>query len=173
MADFGSTSLQVALLNMPYGIFQAGFGLLAGYVVHKIPNSRLIVMAVSQIPPIIGTVLINQLPTTNSWGRLAGIWLISSFSVRYQINLGLMASNIVGSTKMTFASGLIFVVYCAGQISGEFMKWIEHIERAKKTRTSNFQDCRKASVSSWSHRHALCIRLTFDSWTCAPYRLCF
>ncbi|KAH8883375.1 MFS general substrate transporter [Thozetella sp. PMI_491] len=118
MQGFGFTPLQVALLNMPYGIFQAGFGLLAGYVVHKIPNSRLLVMSVSQIPPIVGTVMINQLPSTNSWGRLVGLWLISSFSVGYQINLGLMASNIAGSTKRTFASGLIFVVYCAGQISG-------------------------------------------------------
>ena len=119
MKGFGFTSLQVALLNMPYGVFQAGFGLIAGYVVHKVPNSRLFVMSVSQIPPIIGTVLINQLNTSNSWGRLAGIWLISSFSVGYQINLGLMASNIAGSTKRTFASGLIFVIYCAGQISGK------------------------------------------------------
>ncbi|KAJ9139443.1 MFS general substrate transporter [Pleurostoma richardsiae] len=118
MKGFGFTSLQVALLNMPYGIFQAGFGLIAGYIVHKVPNSRLVVMSAAQIPPIIGTVLINQLDERNSWGRLVGIWLISSFSVGYQINLGIMASNIAGSTKRTFASGLIFVIYCAGQISG-------------------------------------------------------
>ncbi|KAH9909754.1 major facilitator superfamily domain-containing protein [Xylariomycetidae sp. FL2044] len=120
MKGFGFTSLQVALLNMPYGIFQAAFGLVAGYVVHRLPSARLLVMAASQIPPIIGTVLITQLAESNSWGRLAGIWLISSFSVGYQINLGLMASNIAGSTKRTYASALIFVVYCAGQISGEY-----------------------------------------------------
>ncbi|KAF4625378.1 hypothetical protein G7Y89_g12792 [Cudoniella acicularis] len=117
-AGFEFTPLQVALLNMPYGVFQAGFGLLAGSRVYKFPNSRLIIMALSQVPPIIGTVFVNQLPQTNSWGQLVGIWLISSFSVGHQINLGLMTSNITGSTKRTISSAKVFVVYCAGQISG-------------------------------------------------------
>jgi hypothetical protein len=36
---FGFTSLQVALLGMPYGIFQCAFGLIGAAVVSRVPNS--------------------------------------------------------------------------------------------------------------------------------------
>lgn len=39
------------------------------------------------------------------------------------IILGLLSTNIAGSTKRTFASGWVFVCYCIGQISGpQFFK---------------------------------------------------
>lgn len=70
---------------------------------------------------IIGTCLINQL--TNKWGRLVGLWLLGSYPVGFMVVLGLLSTNIAGSTKRSVASGWVFVCYCIGQIAGpQFFK---------------------------------------------------
>lgn len=75
---------------------------------------------------IIGTCLINQLDTDNKWGRLVGVWLLGSYPVGFMVILGLLSTNIAGSTKRSVASGWVFVCYCIGQISGpQFFKSTE------------------------------------------------
>lgn len=118
LAGFGFTSLQVALLNMPLSFLQAMFTLCGGWAQTKIPNSRLIVGSLAMIPPIIGTVLINQLDLTNKWGRLVGVWLLAGYPVGFMVLLGLLSTNVAGTTKKSTASGLVFVMYCVGQIVG-------------------------------------------------------
>lgn len=72
---------------------------------------------------IIGTCLINQLATTNKWGRLVGVWLLGSYPVGFMVILGLLSTNIAGTTKRSTASGWVFVCYCVGQIAGpQFFK---------------------------------------------------
>jgi hypothetical protein len=72
---------------------------------------------------IIGTCLINQLHPTNKWGRLVGVWLLGSYPVGFMVILGLLSTNIAGSTKRSVASGWVFVCYCVGQIAGpQFFK---------------------------------------------------
>lgn len=74
---FGFTSLQTTLMNMPLSFLQAVFTLLGGWAQTKLPNARLYVGSIAMIPPIIGTLLINQLETDNKWGRLVGVWLLA------------------------------------------------------------------------------------------------
>ncbi|KAF8856110.1 MFS general substrate transporter [Acephala macrosclerotiorum] len=115
---FGFTSLQTTLMNMPLSFLQAVFTLLGGYVQTKVPNARLIVGSVAMIPPIIGTILINQLDTSNKWGRLVGVWLLAGYPTGFMVLLGLLATNVSGSTKKSMASAMVFVMYCVGQIVG-------------------------------------------------------
>ncbi|TVY84112.1 putative transporter [Lachnellula suecica] len=115
---FGYTSLQTSLMNMPLSFLQAVFTLLGGYVQHKLPNARLIVGSVAMIPPIIGTCLINQLQADNKWGRLVGVWLLAGYPTGFMVLLGLLATNVAGSTKKSMASAIVFVMYCVGQIVG-------------------------------------------------------
>ena len=117
---FGFTSLQTTLMNMPLSFLQAIFTLIGGYAQHKFPNARLIVGSVAMIPPIIGTVLINQLDAHNKWGRLVGVWLLAGYPTGFMVLLGLLATNVAGSTKKSMASAMVFVMYCVGQIVGEF-----------------------------------------------------
>lgn len=115
---FGFNSLQTALMNMPLSFLQAVFTLLGGWAQTKLPNARLIVASVAMIPPIIGTVLINQLDTDNKWGRLVGVWLLAGYPTGFMVLLGLLATNVAGSTKKSMASAMVFVMYCVGQIVG-------------------------------------------------------
>jgi MFS family permease len=118
---FGYTSLQTALMNMPLSFLQAVFTLLGGYAQTKLPNARLIVGSVAMIPPIIGTCLINQLDTHNKWGRLVGVWLLAGYPTGFMVLLGLLATNVAGSTKKSMASAMVFVMYCVGQIVGTYL----------------------------------------------------
>lgn len=104
---------------MPLGAVQTVFTLGGGYLITKIPNSRLIIGSFAMVPSIVGTILINNLDTSNKWGRLVGVWLLVSYPVGFMVLLGLLATNISGSTKRSTASGLVFVGYCVGQIAGK------------------------------------------------------
>lgn len=115
---FGFTSLQTSLMNMPLSFLQAVFTLLGGWAQTKLPNARLIVGSVAMIPPIIGTVLINQLDESNKWGRLVGVWLLAGYPTGFMVLLSLLATNVAGSTKKSVASGMVFIMYCVGQIVG-------------------------------------------------------
>jgi len=103
---------------MPLSFLQAVFTLLGGWAQTKLPNARLIVGSVAMVPPIIGTVLINQLALDNRWGRLVGVWLLAGYPTGFMVLLGLLSTNVAGTTKRSTASAMVFVMYCVGQIVG-------------------------------------------------------
>lgn len=120
---FGFSAINTTLMNLPLSTIQivAQFG--CGWLARKIPNSRLHIASFAMIPPIIGTCLVNQLPSGDKWGRLVGVWLLGSYPVGFMAVLGLLSTNIAGSTKRSVASGWVFVCYCVGQIAGpQFFK---------------------------------------------------
>ncbi|KAI1846642.1 hypothetical protein JX266_007215 [Neoarthrinium moseri] len=126
ITGFGFEPLQATLMNLPLSTVQLVAQLLCGWLSAKIPLSRLHVASVAMVPPIIGTCLINQLATTNKWGRLVGVWLLGTYPVGFMVILGLLSANIAGSTKRSVASGWVFVCYCVGQIAGpQFFKSTE------------------------------------------------
>ncbi|KAI0126071.1 major facilitator superfamily domain-containing protein [Xylariales sp. AK1849] len=118
IAGFGFTAIQTTLMNLPLSTVQLVTQLSSGWLSAKLPKSRLHIATIAMVPPIIGTCLINQLATENKWGRLVGVWLLGSYPVGFMIILGLLSTNIAGSTKRSVASGWVFVCYCVGQISG-------------------------------------------------------
>ncbi|KAH9884704.1 major facilitator superfamily domain-containing protein [Xylariomycetidae sp. FL2044] len=126
---FGFSPLQTTLMNLPLSAVQVVTQLGAGLVTAKVASSRLHIGALAMLPPIVGTVLINQLPEASKWGRLVGVWLLGSYPVGFMIILGLLSTNIAGSTKRSVASGWVFVCYCVGQIAGpQFFKASEKPE---------------------------------------------
>ncbi|OIW25435.1 MFS general substrate transporter [Coniochaeta ligniaria NRRL 30616] len=128
---FGFDPLQTTLMGLPLSAVQLVTQLTAGLLASKIPKARLHIATVAMLPPcvmlilrqIVGTVIINQLELANRWGRLVGVWLLGSYPVGFMVILGLLSTNIAGSTKRSVASGWVFVMYCVGQISGpQFFK---------------------------------------------------
>ncbi|KAH6648327.1 major facilitator superfamily domain-containing protein [Truncatella angustata] len=123
ISGFGFTPIQTTLMNLPLSTVQLVTQLFGGWLISKVSSSRLNIATVAMIPPIIGTCLINQLATDNKWGRLVGVWLLGSYPVGFMVILGLLSTNIAGSTKRSAASGWVFVCYCVGQIAGpQFFK---------------------------------------------------
>ncbi|KLU93025.1 allantoate permease [Magnaporthiopsis poae ATCC 64411] len=118
IAGFGFSPLQTTLMTLPssaiQSITQVGSGLLAA----RIANSRLNISSIAMVPPIIGTILISQLSHENKWGRTAGYWLLGFHAVSYTAVVGLMGTNVAGSTKRSVALGWGFMCFGAGQIAG-------------------------------------------------------
>ncbi|KAF7532862.1 hypothetical protein G7054_g7563 [Neopestalotiopsis clavispora] len=123
ISGLGFGPIETTLMNLPLSTVQLVAQLGCGYLTSKISNSRLHIASLAMIPPIIGTCLINQLATDNKWGRLVGLWLLGSYPVGFMVILGLLSTNIAGTTKRSMASGWVFVCYCVGQIAGpQFFK---------------------------------------------------
>ncbi|KAH8896692.1 MFS general substrate transporter [Thozetella sp. PMI_491] len=123
---FGFDPLTTTLMGLPLSSVQLVTQLSAGFLSSKLPGSRLHIATFAMIPPIIGTCLINNLETTNKWGRLTGVWLLGFYPIGFLVIVGLLSVNIAGSTKRSVASGWVFVCYCVGQISGpQFFKSTE------------------------------------------------
>ncbi len=151
---FGFTSLQTTLMNMPLSFLQAVFTLMGGYAQHKFPNARLIVGSVAMIPPIIGTVLINQLDVHNKWGRLVGVWLLAGYPTGFMVLLGLLATNVTGTTKKSMASAMVFVMYCVGQIVGTYPSTPLSFLVTDTSRPPMLQSQAGTIVSWWYCRYA-------------------
>ena len=49
---------------------------------------------------------------------MVGMWLIPSYPTVFLVVVGLLGTNIAGTTKRTVANSMVFVGYCVGQIGG-------------------------------------------------------
>ncbi|KAL8377588.1 hypothetical protein RB595_008328 [Gaeumannomyces hyphopodioides] len=118
ISGFGFDSLQTTLMMLPHSAVQVLTQLGCGLLTSKFPNSRLHVASLAMLPPIAGAILISQLPTESRWGRLAGYWILGFHPVAFTVVLGLLGTNIAGSTKRSVALGWSFVSFGVGQIAG-------------------------------------------------------
>jgi hypothetical protein len=121
MVGFRFTPIQTTLMNMPMEVFQMAWNILGTYICAKVPNSKLYVAAVAMVPATIGTILISYLHESNKWVRLIGLWCVPSCPTAFLVVLGLLGTNIAGTTKRTVASGMVFVGYCVGNIAGIYV----------------------------------------------------
>lgn len=97
------------------------FVLFSAYIATKIRNSRCIVIITLLAIGIIGTVMIKELPKSQKWSRLAGLWLFGAYSAMFPIMLSIIASNVAGYTKKATVNAIFFIAYCAGNIGGPLM----------------------------------------------------
>lgn len=113
---FGFSSLNTTLLQMPLGVVQGLTILVSGAFCSRFANGRAIVMVVTQIPALIGAVLLYKLPTSSKGGRLAAYYIIQTHSIISIMSWSIFTANIGGTTKKATASALLFVSFCAGQV---------------------------------------------------------
>lgn len=70
----GFSTLQSTILGIPSDVIQGSCLVLSGYVASMIPNSRIIVMTISNIVCVIAAALMAYLPIEDNWGRLVSYW---------------------------------------------------------------------------------------------------
>ncbi|KAI1458045.1 MFS general substrate transporter [Annulohypoxylon moriforme] len=115
---FGFSQLETILWSLPLSTIQVLAQLGSGYLFSRVRNSRLHIASIVMIFPIVGAILINKLPSASKWGRLFGVWLLAYYPVGFMVIIGLLSTNIAGTTKRSVATAWVFVCYCVGQISG-------------------------------------------------------
>lgn len=114
---FGFSALNTTLLQMPLGAIQGLTILVTGQICTRWKNMRHVIMITTQIPPIVGAVLLYCLPSSNKGGRLASYYIIQTHSIVSIMSWAMATANIAGTTKKATASAMIFVAFCVGQIA--------------------------------------------------------
>jgi ACS family allantoate permease-like MFS transporter len=103
---------------MPQGACQIFFTLTAAYLATKIRRSRCVIIACLLYISLLGWCLVGYLPTTNTGGRLGGVFIFAAYAAGFQLSLSLIASDVTGYTKKTVVSAILFLAYCGGNIAG-------------------------------------------------------
>jgi hypothetical protein len=114
----GHGILQTLLLGMPQGACQLVFTLTAAYLATKLRKSRCIIIACLLCIATLGWSLVGYLPLSHSGGRLGGVFIFAAYASGFPLSLSIIASDVAGYTKKTVVSAILFLAYCAGNISG-------------------------------------------------------
>lgn len=73
-------------------------------------------MILSNIPPLIGALLIYYVPESHKLTRLGGVYLLFTCTISYIMAMSLVASNIAGMSRKTTVSAGMFLAYSAGNL---------------------------------------------------------
>ncbi|KAJ5715574.1 uncharacterized protein N7483_012755 [Penicillium malachiteum] len=117
-AGFGYTDFKALLMQMPQGGPQIVFLILTSLTCTFIPSSRIISMVLNTMVSVVGLILIWKLNSADQAGRMVGLTLAVVYAINLPISLSVVTSNIVGFSKKSVASALLFIAYCIGNIVG-------------------------------------------------------
>lgn len=114
--EMGFSGLTTTLLTLPVGGTECVAMVVAGGLSWYFTNGRSIIMFVVSLPTLVGTVLLQVLPQSATWGRCVGVWFLLCVPASYAILLSLISSNVAGFTKKLTTTFLVFVMFCVGNI---------------------------------------------------------
>ncbi|CDR46304.1 CYFA0S22e02366g1_1 [Cyberlindnera fabianii] len=115
--DFGFSSTQALLMNMPGGGIDIVIPPLVAWFNYKYMNNRrLISCAIVYIVVIIGMCLLNF--THHKGSRLTGYYSFYIATATMSGVCSVVSSNIAGSSKKNIANVMFFIGYCVGNIVG-------------------------------------------------------
>jgi ACS family allantoate permease-like MFS transporter len=114
---FGFSAINTQLLTIPSHFIQVVCLIGGGMFCNFVPDMRLYLMAYSQVPSIIGTVLLHVLDDNHTWGRVVGLWLNYTHSASLAVGFSVIGGNVAGFAKKTTVTVLLFCGYCVGNIA--------------------------------------------------------
>jgi hypothetical protein len=127
IANFGSLiikglvddALLSVALGIPQGAFQCFWILSGTWLASKYQNMRTVIMAVYNIPTILGLCLIWKLDReTQKVGLLFGYYMVTAYVTSLVLALQMPSSNFGGYTKRVTGTAVVFAAYCAGNVIG-------------------------------------------------------
>ncbi|KAJ5646848.1 Major facilitator superfamily domaingeneral substrate transporter [Penicillium lividum] len=82
----------------------------------RIKNGRTGIVFLVSAPTLFGIVLLDVLPQSSTWARVAGVWLVLCVPAGYAILLSLISSNVAGFSKKLMTTSMVFVAFCVANI---------------------------------------------------------
>jgi MFS family permease len=116
--SFGFTSLQSTLINIPYSIITACVIAGTGYIAGRYRTLNCILIIIVVIPCVIGAAVIYSRVHIPHGVQFFAYFLLSTGPASMPLNMALVQSNFKGVTKKMTITALLFMAYCAGNISG-------------------------------------------------------
>lgn len=114
---FGFGPLATTALQMPTGAIEFVVVFTCGIIALKVPNTRCIIFCGLCVPGLAGLIGIHVIHD-NRWALVGCTWLQYIIGGPVILSWILINANIAGSTKKTVTSGLWFMFYAAGNITG-------------------------------------------------------
>ncbi|SCU96869.1 LAFA_0G08548g1_1 [Lachancea sp. 'fantastica'] len=116
---FGFTGLSAILLQLPTGAIELVCVFAAGVVaLYTKKNIRIILLFLLCVPTLAGLVGIHLIPLTHKWALVGCCWLMYIIGGPVIMCWILMNVTIAGSSKISTAKIMWFVLYTAGNIIG-------------------------------------------------------
>ncbi|KAL3474259.1 major facilitator superfamily domain-containing protein [Aspergillus californicus] len=115
--DFGYTSRQSALLNMPSGVVSITATMLSTWAISR-GYSRWVAVDILLIPTLLGACLMSFLPSGNQGGCLAGIYLVNTTVAPLALIFAWTGANFKGYTMKVAGSSLVSVAFSIANIIG-------------------------------------------------------
>ncbi|KAF4819910.1 putative transporter [Colletotrichum tropicale] len=116
VSSFGFSPLKTVLLGMPTGVIQAVSSILATIPPRYIKDTRCISAAACCIVPLVCSIVIRELPSSNKAGLLTAYYFFYFFWGPYAVALSLPMANTSGHTKKVTVNAMVFLAYCVANI---------------------------------------------------------
>lgn len=113
--QLGFTGFTSLLLIMPAGVIIGTVQLVAPYCAMKLKNARVWIIVVTCAMSLLGSILLWQLPISQTGGRLFAVYILAFYGGGYAVLMGLTIANCAGYTKRSLSSSGIFIGYCLGK----------------------------------------------------------
>lgn len=122
LKGFGFTSLQTTLVTLPASFISFFTILGTGRAAGKWPNMSLFLICAVVLCPVAGSAIIYSDGPAKGV-KLFGYYLLATGNSALPLSMSLVGVNYKGSTKKLTMTALLFLAYCAGNISGpQFFK---------------------------------------------------
>ncbi|PWY83244.1 MFS general substrate transporter [Aspergillus sclerotioniger CBS 115572] len=118
VTGLGYSSLITTVLGIPTGVLATIWQLLLSFLASRIPNSRCVIIAVSNLVPMACAILMWKLPRSNKHGLLASYYVFYTYWAPYVLSTSLPMANTSGHSKKLTLNAIFFLAYCVGNIIG-------------------------------------------------------
>ncbi|KAJ5793895.1 hypothetical protein N7457_000494 [Penicillium paradoxum] len=129
LVSFGFTNLQSTLLTIPYSLITVATTTGTGWLAGRFRQSSCLLIVAVVLPCVVGSAIIYSRARIVSGVQLFGYFLLSTGPAAMPLVLSLVQANYRGVTKKMTVTALLFLAYCAGNISGP------HFFRSKEAPT--------------------------------------
>ncbi|OWO98961.1 hypothetical protein B2J93_6111 [Marssonina coronariae] len=116
LKSFGFTSLESTLITLPASVIAMSTILGTGWLAGRFKNITTFLLIAVVLPPVVGSAIIFSVDTRGV--RLFAYYCLQTGPGAIPLSLGLVSSNYKGVTKKMTVTAIIFLTYCAGNISG-------------------------------------------------------
>ncbi|KAJ5370176.1 uncharacterized protein N7496_006268 [Penicillium cataractarum] len=116
--SFGFTSLQSTLITIPYSLITVTAITGSGWLAGRFRQMNCLLIIVVILPCVIGSAIIYSRAHVVLGVQLFGYFLLSTGPAAMPLAMSLVQANYRGVTKKMTMTALLFLAYCAGNISG-------------------------------------------------------
>ncbi|KAK9770817.1 putative Major facilitator superfamily (MFS) profile domain-containing protein [Seiridium cardinale] len=116
VSGFGFSKLNTVLIGMPTGVIQAVSSIIATIPSRYFKNVRCISAAVCCAVPLVCSIVIRRLPSSDMTGLLIAYYFFYFFWGPYAVALSLPMANTSGHSKKLTVNAMVFLSYCVANI---------------------------------------------------------